>query len=132
MESKPRYCLYVRSVKNGGLLACSTVFVNTYKIPYCEKLVWSFVQGMNLTKQFMLPNSFTQFNIFSHPNLYSLKNIFHIFTQPAASPVESISYLSVPRSCEKHTPKSRKFNVLPNFTCGKGSLVVPWSAMYAL
>ena len=27
--------------------------------------------------------------------------------------------------CQKHTPKSRKFNVWPNFTCGKGSLVVP-------
>ena len=31
--------------------------------------------------------------------------------------------------CQKHTPKSCKFNVLPNFTCGKGSLDVPWSAM---
>ena len=29
-----------------------------------------------------------------------------------------------------HTPKSGKYNVLPNFTCGKGSLVVPWSAIY--
>ena len=27
--------------------------------------------------------------------------------------------------CQKHTPKGRKFNVLPYFTCGKGSLVVP-------
>ena len=27
--------------------------------------------------------------------------------------------------CQKHTPKSRKFNVSPNFMCGKGSLVVP-------
>ena len=27
--------------------------------------------------------------------------------------------------CQKHTPKNRKFNVLPNFTYGKGSLVVP-------
>ena len=25
---------------------------------------------------------------------------------------------------KKHTPKSRKFNVLHTFTCGKGSLVV--------
>ena len=32
---------------------------------------------------------------------------------------------------KKHTPKSRKFNVWPNFTCGKGSLVVPWSAIKA-
>ena len=31
--------------------------------------------------------------------------------------------------CEKHTQKSRKFNVWPNFTCGKGSLAVPWSAI---
>ena len=29
---------------------------------------------------------------------------------------------------KKHT-KSQKFNVLPNFTCGNGSLVVPWSAI---
>ena len=35
-----------------------------------------------------------------------------------------------PYFCQKHTPKSRKFNVWRNFTCGKGSLVVPWSAMY--
>ena len=27
--------------------------------------------------------------------------------------------------CQKHTPKSCKFNCLPKFTCGKGSLVVP-------
>ena len=26
--------------------------------------------------------------------------------------------------CQKHTPKSRKFNVLPNFTCGKESCLV--------
>ena len=32
--------------------------------------------------------------------------------------------------CQKHRPKSRKFNVLPNFTSGTGSLVVPWSAIY--
>ena len=32
--------------------------------------------------------------------------------------------------CQKHTPKSRKFNVLPNFTLRNGSLVVPWSAIY--
>ena len=32
--------------------------------------------------------------------------------------------------CQKHTPKSRKFNVSPNFTYGNGFLVVPWSAMY--
>ena len=31
---------------------------------------------------------------------------------------------------QKHTPKSRKFNVFHNFTCGNGSLVVPWSAIY--
>ena len=31
--------------------------------------------------------------------------------------------------CQKHKPKSRKINVLPNFTCSKGSLVVPWSAI---
>ena len=30
---------------------------------------------------------------------------------------------------KKNTPKSLKFNVLPNFTCGNGSLVVPWSAI---
>ena len=101
MESKPRYRLYVRSVKNGGLLACSTVFVNTYKIPYCEKLVWSFVQGMNLTKQFMLPNSFIAF-----------KNIFKIFTQPAASPAESIScdvHLSV---CAPQLPQEHDLHKL--------------------
>ena len=27
--------------------------------------------------------------------------------------------------CEKHTPKSRKFNVFPNFTCGNDSFLVP-------
>ena len=27
--------------------------------------------------------------------------------------------------CQKHTPKNRKFNVSPNFTCGKVSLYVP-------
>ena len=27
--------------------------------------------------------------------------------------------------CQKHPPKSRKFKVLPNLFCGKGSLVVP-------
>ena len=27
--------------------------------------------------------------------------------------------------CQKPTPKSCKFIVSPNFTCGKGSLVVP-------
>ena len=27
--------------------------------------------------------------------------------------------------CQKHTPKSRKFNVLPNFTCGTDSCLVP-------
>ena len=27
--------------------------------------------------------------------------------------------------CQKHTPKSHKFYVSPNFTCGKGSFVVP-------
>ena len=26
---------------------------------------------------------------------------------------------------QKHTPKSCKFNVLPNFTCGKDSCLVP-------
>ena len=31
---------------------------------------------------------------------------------------------------QKHTPKSRTFNVLSNFTCGNGSLVVPWSGIY--
>ena len=31
-----------------------------------------------------------------------------------------------------HTPKSRKFDVLPNFTCVNGSLLVPWSAIYFL
>ena len=29
--------------------------------------------------------------------------------------------------CQKNTPKSGKFYVSPNFTCGKGSLVVPCS-----
>ena len=27
--------------------------------------------------------------------------------------------------CLKHTPKSSTFNFWPNFTCGKGSLVLP-------
>ena len=31
--------------------------------------------------------------------------------------------------CQKHTPKSRKFNVLPNFTCGTDSCLVPWRAI---
>ena len=26
--------------------------------------------------------------------------------------------------CQKHTPKSRKFNVLPIFTCGKESCLI--------
>ena len=34
--------------------------------------------------------------------------------------------------CQKHTPKSRKFNVSPDFTSGKGFLVVPWSAIWSL
>ena len=32
--------------------------------------------------------------------------------------------------CQKHTPKSCKFNVLPKFTCGKESCLVPWRAIY--
>ena len=32
--------------------------------------------------------------------------------------------------CQKHTPKSCKFNVLPNFTFGKESCLVPWRAIY--
>ena len=32
--------------------------------------------------------------------------------------------------CQKHAPKSYKFSVLPNFTCDKGYLGVPWSAIY--
>ena len=28
--------------------------------------------------------------------------------------------------CQKHTPKRRKFNVSPNFTCGKGFLEVQY------
>ena len=32
----------------------------------------------------------------------------------------------------KHTPKSHKFNFLSNFTCGNGSLVVPWSAIWVV
>ena len=40
--------------------------------------------------------------------------------------MERLSYqLSGSTFVKKHTPKSRKFNVSPNFTCGKGSLVVP-------
>ena len=31
--------------------------------------------------------------------------------------------------CQKHTQKSHKFNVWPNFTCGTDSLVVPWRAI---
>ena len=31
--------------------------------------------------------------------------------------------------CQKHTPRSRKFNVLPNFTCGKESWLVTWRAI---
>ena len=34
--------------------------------------------------------------------------------------------------CQKHTPKSIKFNVSPNFTSGNRSLVVPWSTIYVL
>ena len=34
--------------------------------------------------------------------------------------------------CQKHTPKSRKFNVLPNFTCGKDSCLVTWRTMHRL
>ena len=33
--------------------------------------------------------------------------------------------------CQKHTPKSRKFNVWPTFTCGTDSCVVPWREMYS-
>ena len=32
--------------------------------------------------------------------------------------------------CQKHTPKSRKFNVWPNFTHDNDCCVVPWRAMY--
>ena len=32
--------------------------------------------------------------------------------------------------CQKHTSKSRKFNVLPNFTCGKESCLFCWRAIY--
>ena len=32
--------------------------------------------------------------------------------------------------CQKHTPKSRKFNIWPNFTYGTNSCVVPWRAIY--
>ena len=34
--------------------------------------------------------------------------------------------------CQKHTPKIRKFNVLPNFTCGKGFNPVRWTIIYAV
>ena len=32
--------------------------------------------------------------------------------------------------CQKHTPKIRKFNVLPNFTWGKGFNPMLWSVIY--
>ena len=32
--------------------------------------------------------------------------------------------------CQKHTPKSRKFNIWPDFTYGTDSCVVPWRAIY--
>ena len=31
---------------------------------------------------------------------------------------------------QKQTPKSRKLSVAHNFSCGNGSLIVPWSAIY--
>ena len=58
-----------------------------------------------------------------------LRNFFAaLFNGELISPAFRI-YLYV---CQKHKTKSCKFNVLPNFTCGNRSLVVPWSEIYTM